>query len=307
MKKLIKLFSLTSVLALCVCMTLLTNNKINVKAQEVEITANVYLPIPSGFYVYDYPDDTKLYFLYNTMDNGGKYYQSLINFGSNPSLPGAVVVDTSMKQLIESTPRQINDVPTIKTALLYAITSNASISITVQDFYIYDVSTWFKQVLENYSEYDLYYIQRNSISAQIPIESFHFFDLQDLANTQLNKFGIDISNTATNNSEVDADFYYNHGWNVGYNEGHQVGYNSGFDIGYNSGYDDGRSVGYNDGYDDGYEDGLESDTTEAYNKGYNKGLSDAFINGFSNWITPVIALVIFGGGIFMLINRKREV
>lgn len=62
MKKLIKLFSLISVFTLCLGMTLLTTNKTNVKAQT-EVRATVYLPIPSGFYLYDAPNDTRLYFV----------------------------------------------------------------------------------------------------------------------------------------------------------------------------------------------------------------------------------------------------
>ena len=298
MKKLIKLFSLIGVFTLCLGMTLLTTNKINVKAQT-ELSATVYLPLQSGFYVYDYdyPNEWRLFFLYNTLDSGGKYYQSLINFGSNPSLPGEIVINTSMKQLIESTPREINDVTSIKTAILYNLTMNASIDIVVRNFWVYDVSTWFKDTLENYLNYDLYYIQRNSSSAtKIPIEPFNFSDLLELAETQINQFGIDISNAVIDNADiVDADFIYNQGWNVGYD----IGYDEGFDDGYDGGYNFGYSEGHNDGFSDGYEEGqrdVHSPTPVEY-----------FLYEFDNWIIPAIAVAVFGGGLFMLFSRKREV
>lgn len=175
MKKFIKLFSLISVFTLCLGLTLSTTNKTNVKAQT-DLWAEAYLPIPSGFYVYDYdyPNEWRLFFLYNNLDNGGKYYQSLINFGSNPSLPGEIVINTSMKQLIESTPRLIEENINIKTTILQNLTVDASIGLVATDFWVYDVSTWFKETLENYLNYDLDYIQRSSSSAKIPIEPFHF-------------------------------------------------------------------------------------------------------------------------------------
>ncbi len=297
MKKLIKLFSLIGVFTLCLGMTLLTTNKTNVKAQT-ELSATVYLPISSGFYVYDYdyPNEWRLFFLYNTLDSGGNYYQSLINFGSNPSLPGEIVINTSMKQLIESTPREINDVTSIKTTILYNLTMDASISIVVRNFWVYDVSTWFRDTLENYLDYDLYYIQRSSSSAKIPIEPFTFSDLLELAETQINQFGIDISNAVIDNADIiDTDFIYNQGWNVGYD----VGYEEGFDDGYDGGYNFGYSEGHNDGFSDGYEEGqrdVHSPTPVEY-----------FLYEFNNWIVPAIAVAVFGGGLFMLFSRKREV
>ena len=298
MKKLIKLFSLIGVFTLCIGMTLLTTNQINVKAQT-ELSATVYLPLQSGFYVYDYdyPNERRLFFLYNTLDSGGKYYQSLINFGSNPSLPGEIVINTSMKQLIESTPREINDVPSIKQTLLYNLTMNASINIVVRDFWIYDVSTWFKDTLENYLDYDLYYIQRNSSSAtKIPIEPFNFSDLLELAETQINQFGIDISNAVIDNADIiDADFIYNQGWNVGYGVGYDEGFEDGYDGGYNFGYSEGRNDGFSDGYEEGQRD-VHSPTPVEY-----------FLYEFDNWIIPAIAVAVFGGGLFMLFSRKREV
>ncbi len=297
MKNLIKLFSLISAFTLCLGMTLLTTNKINVKAQT-ELSATVYLPLQSGFYVYDYdyPNEQRLFFLYNTLDSGGKYYQSLINFGSNPSLPGEIVINTSMKQLIESTPRDINDVTSIKTTILYNLTMNASIDIVVKDFWVYDVSTWFKDTLENYLDYDLYYIQDYPLGSKIPIDNFIFSDLLDLAETQINQFGVDLSNAVIDNTDiVDADFIYNQGWNVGYD----IGYEEGFDDGYDGGYNFGYSEGHNDGFSEGYEEGqrdVHSPTPVEY-----------FLYEFNNWIIPAIAVAVFGGGLFMLFSRKRGV
>ena len=300
MKKLIKLFSLISVFTLCLGMTLLTTNKSNVKAQT-DLWAEVYLPIPSGFYVYDYdyPNEWRLFFLYNALDNGGKYYQSLFNFGSDPSLPIEIVVQTSMKQLIESTPRLIDENINIKTTILHNLTVNASIGLTATDFWVYDVSTWFKEKpIENSLNYDLYYIQHtyHSSDLKIPISSNYFSDLLDLAETQINQFGIDISNAVIDNADiVDSDYIYNYGWNVGYGVGYEKGKDDGYEEGYDVGYDKGKDDGYDIGLEDGRQD-VHSPTPVEY-----------FLYDFGKWITPAIALVIFGGGIFMIINKKREV
>ena len=300
MKKLIKLFSLIGVFTLCLGMTLFTTNKINVKAQT-DLWAEVYLPIPSGFYVYDYdyPNEWRLFFLYNALDNGGKYYQSLFNFGSDPSLPIEIVVQTSMKQLIESTPRLIDENINIKTTILHNLTVNASIGLTATDFWVYDVSTWFKEKpIENSLNYDLYYIQHtyHSSDLKIPISSNYFSDLLDLAETQINQFGIDISNAVIDNADiVDSDYIYNYGWNVGYGVGYEKGKDDGYEEGYDVGYDKGKDDGYDIGLEDGRQD-VHSPTPVEY-----------FLYDFGKWITPAIALVIFGGGIFMIINKKREV
>ena len=295
MKKLIKLFSLISVFTLCLGMTLLTTNQTNVKAQT-DLWAEVYLPIPSGFYVYDYdyPNEWRLFYLYNALDNGGKYYQSLINFGSNPSLPGEIVVNTTMKQLIESTPRLIDENINIKTTILHNLTVNASIGLVATDFWVYDVSTWFKETLENYLDYDLYYIQDYPLGSKIPIDNFIFSDLLDLAETQINQFGIDISNAVIDNADIiDSDYIYNYGWNVGYGEGYEKGHDDGYDEGYDFGYDE----GYDFGYDEGLEDGRQEVCSPV----------EYFLYEFDNWIIPAIAVAVFGGGIFMLFSRKREV
>ena len=310
MKKLIKLFSLIGVFTLCLGMTLLTTNKTNVKAQS-DLWAYVYLPIPSGFYVYDYdyPNEWRLFYLYNALDNGGKYYQSYFNFGSDPSLPIEIVVQTSMKQLIESTPRLIEENISIKTTILHNLTVNASIGLTATDFWVYDVSTWFKEKpIENSLNYDLYYIQHtyHSSDLKIPISSNYFSDLLDLAETQINQFGIDISNAVIDNADiVDSDYIYNYGWNVGYG----VGYDKGSDDGYELGYDEAKET---------YGKNVSGEwlTAEQYgNIRYEDGRQDVhsptpveyFLYEFNNWIVPAIAVAVFGGGLFMLFSRKREV
>ena len=293
MKKLKKLFSLIGILSLCIGMTLLTTNKINVNAQEVELSATIDLPLPSGFYVFDfdYPDNANLYFLYNVADNGGNLYDKPVTFTSTLAT-GEYQISHSMKQLIESTPRLINDVWAIKNSVNYRITSNASIDILVRPYFVYDVSTWFS----DYTSRDLYYIQKISdTTSKLYVNDWFFLDLLDLADTQLKQYGIDISNALIDNAGIiNADFIYNQGWNVGYD----IGYDEGLDDGYDGGYNFGYSEGHNDGFSDGYEEGqrdVHSPTPVEY-----------FLYEFNNWIVPAIAVAVFGGGLFMFFTRKRE-
>jgi len=117
-----------------------------------------------------------------------------------------------------------------------------------------------------------------------------------LAETQINQFGIDISNAVIDNADiVDSDYIYNYGWNVGYGVGYEKGKDDGYEEGYDVGYDKGKDDGYDIGLEDGRQD-VHSPTPVEY-----------FLYDFGKWITPAIALVIFGGGIFMIINKKREV
>jgi hypothetical protein len=211
-------------------------------------------------------------------------------------LPAEIVINASMEQLIERTPREINDVPSIKQTLLYNLTIDAPINIVVKDFWVFDVSTWFKDTLENYLDADLYYIQHYSSGPKITIGPYHFYDLLELSETQLKQFSDDISNAVIDNADiVDADFIYNQGWNVGYNVGYEAGFDDGYDGGYNFGYSEGRNDGFSDGYEEGQRD-VHSPTPVEY-----------FLYEFDNWIIPAIAVAVFGGGIFMLFSRKREV
>lgn len=294
MKKLIKLFSLIGVFTLCLGMTLLTTNKTNVKAQSVGNTT-VYLPLQSGFYIYDYPNDTKLYFLYNTLDNGGNKYTTMTKFVSSPET-GETSINRRMRDLIESTPREIEDVSYIKQSIIYNMTVDVPMSLSLNDFWVYDVSTWFEQEKGlGINLKSIQFINEEALISTLYIDNISFLDLQVLSNTQLKTYANDIYNAISDNADVDADFYYNHGWNVGYG----VGYNEGFDDGYDGGYNFGYSEGHNDGFSDGYEEGrqdVHSPTPVEY-----------FLYEFDNWIIPAIAVAVFGGGLFMLFSRKREV
>ncbi len=304
MKKLIKLFSLISVLTLCVGMTLLTNNKINVKAQNIGST-KVYLPLSSGFYVYNYPNDTKLYFLYNTLDNGGSKYTTMIKFISSPET-NETSINQRMIHLIESTPREIEDVSYIKQSIIYNMTADIQISLSLNDFWVYDVSAWFEQ--EKGLGIDLKSIQHINEEALIStlyIDNISFLDLQVLSNTQLKTYANDIYKVISDNAEVDADFFYNHGWNVGYGVGYDKGHDDGSDFGYKEAKETyGKNISGewltadeygNIRYEDGRQD-VHSPTPVEY-----------FLYEFDNWIIPAIAVAVFGGGLFMLFSRKREV
>ncbi len=304
MKKLIKLFSLIGVFILSLGMILLTTNKTNVKAQSVGST-KVYLPLPSGFYVYDYPTDTKLYFLYNTLDNGGNKYTTMIKFISSPET-GETSINKRMRDLIESTPREIEDVSYIKQSIIYNMTADIQISLSLNDFWVYDVSTWFEQEKGlGINLKSIQHINEEALISNLYIDNISFLDLQELSNTQLKTFANDIYKAISDNADVDADFFYNHGWNVGYG------------VGYDEGYDDGHDIGYEDAKET-YGKNVSGEwlTAEQYGSiRYEEGRQDVhsptpveyFLYEFDNWIIPAIAVAVFGGGLFMLFSRKREV
>ena len=304
MKKLIKLFSLIGVFTLCLGLTLLTTNKTNVKAQSVGST-KVYLPLPSGFYVYDYPTDTKLYFLYNTLDNGGNKYTTMTKFISSPET-GETSINKRMRNLIESTPREIEDVSYIKQSIIYNMTADIQISLSLNDFWVYDVSAWFEQEKGlGINLKSIQHINKEALISTLYIDNISFLDLQALSNTQLKTFANDIYKAISDNAEVDADFFYYHGWNVGYG------------VGYDEGYDDGRDFGYDEAKET-YGKNVSGEwlTADQYgNIRYEDGRQDVhsptpveyFLYEFDNWIIPAIAVAVFGGGLFMLFSRKREV
>ena len=304
MKKLIKLFSLISVFTLCLGMTLLTTNKTNVKAQSVGST-KVYLPLPSGFYVYNYPTNTKLYFLYNTLDNGGNKYTTMTKFISSPET-GETSINKRMRDLIESTPREIEDVSYIKQSIIYNMTADIQISLSLNDFWVYDVSAWFEQEKGlGINLKSIQHINEEALISTLYIDNISFLDLQELSNTQLKTFANDIYKAVSDNADVDADFFYNHGWNVGY------------DVGYEEGHDDGYDLGYDEAKET-YGKNVSGEwlTAEQYGSiRYEEGRQDVhsptpveyFLYEFDNWIIPAIAVAVFGGGLFMLFSRKREV
>ena len=304
MKKLIKLFSLISVFTLCLGMNLFTTNKINVKAQNIGST-KVYLPLSSGFYVYDYPNDTKLYFLYNTLDNGGSKYTTMIKFVSSPET-GETSINRRMIHLIESTPREIEDVSYIKQSIIYNMTVDVPISLSINDFWVYDLSTWFEQEKGlGINLKSIQHVNEEALLSTLYIDNISFLDLHELSNTQLKKFANDIYKAVSDNAEADADFFYNHGWNVGYG------------VGYDNGYDDGHEFGYDEAKEF-YGKNVSGEWLTAEQYGhirYEDGLQEVhsptpveyFLYEFNNWVIPAIAVAVFGGGLFMLFSRKREV
>jgi hypothetical protein len=105
-------------------------------------------------------------------------------------------------------------------------------------------------------------------------------------------------------------------------------------IGYWTNFGGDYTEGYYEGYDKGYidmrsefgifidgewlsaeeyaiivEDGLQEqiDALEQQLENFQYGPIDYFLLEFNNWIIPAIAVAVFGGGLFMLFSRKREV
>ena len=267
MKKLIKLFSLISVFTLCLGMTLFTTNKTNVKAQEVDLYANVDLPLPSGFYVYNYGVNSNLYFLYNSADNGGKHYYTDILFKATPGSGGGEITE-SMNVIIGAPYYSIYNAPSIESDIYAGVTSNALIDIVLKDFTVYDVSDWFLRITG-----PLHYIQIQRAMyepvSNLYINDDNFLDLYVLSNSLLKDYGTDISYSVILNHDRANDYYYSEGWNAGYDEGKQ--------------------------------EGLEEGRQEVCSP------VEYFLYEFNNWIIPAIAVAVFGGGLFMLFSRKREV
>jgi len=299
MKKLIKLFSLIGVFTLCLGMTLLTTNKTNVKAQT-EVSATVYFPLPSGFYLYDFANDTRLYFLYNSADTGGSAYSLPYTFMSSV-LTGEIQQEATIKNLRES--YLINDKPYIKEELLSELRKDATIAITVRPFFVFDISTWFETVTLGLDLSSIQYYTDTTTKRYINNDNFN--DLKDLAEIQLNLFGIDLSNAISDNTDIDVQFYFDFGWNRGRDDARS---------------EFGKFVDGNWLTADEYanivaEDkdiiiaGLQDQINdlEQQLENFQYGPIDYFLLEFNNWVIPAIAVAVFGGGLFMLFSRKREV
>ncbi len=297
MKKLIKLFSLISVFTLCLGMTLLTTNKTNVKAQEVDLDYNERFWLPIGLF---YDNNDNWYFTINEQDWTETYREivspqlgyytdrgSGTEFVSLFTILGAYnaeILETS--PAVQTQPQIFNSLgigPLYSNDIGFKILPLTNIELNLYSNNSFNTPTVTIEKLATTTSYTVTKTPFNHID-QLRYMILKQYDLWVLNNP-------DYSNV------------YEMGYDDGYDSGYQDGYDEASIIFYDDGYDDGYSIGY----DDGYEYGLESDATDAYNNGYNKGLSDAFITGFKDWITPAIALAVFGGGLFMLFSIKRGV
>ncbi len=299
MKKLIKLFSLIGVFTLCLGMTLLTTNKSNVKAQT-EVRATVYFPLPSGFYLYDFANDTRLYFLYNSADTGGKAYSLPYTFMSSIST-GEIQQESTIKNLREN--YLIKDMPYIKEELLSELRKDATIAITVRPFFVFDISTWFETVTLGLELSSIQYFTVTQTKRYI--NNVNFYDLKDLAEIQLNLFGIDISNAISDNTDIDVQYYFDFGWNRGRDDA-RAEFGKFVDGNWLTADEYANIVAEDkDIIIAGLQDQINDLEQQLENFQY--GPIDYFLLEFNNWVIPAIAVAVFGGGLFMLFSRKREV
>ncbi len=297
MKKLIKLFSLIGVFTLYLGMTLLNTNKLNVKAQEVDLDYNERFWLPIGLF---YDNSGNWYFTINEQDwtetyreivspqlgyytergTGSEFVSLFTVLGSyNTEILDPSPVVQTQQQIFNSLgigPLYSNDIG-------FKILPLTNIESTLYGNDSFNTSTVTMEKLATTTSYTVTKTPFNHID-QLRYMILKQYDLWVLDNPD-----------------------YNNVYEMGYDDGYDSGYEDGYDDASVIFYDDGYYDGYSIGYDDGYESGLESDATDAYNRGYNKGLSDAFFSGFDKWITPAIALAVFGGGLFMFFSRKREV
>lgn len=307
MKKLIKLFSLTSVLALSVGMTLLTNNKINVKAQEDEpfVIDFFVLPIQTGIYYWQ--DINGVYFIYN------------------PNIESTTFADTTLLEFYNDANEDLT--PLTNTTLTISYLRNAGNTTSSKVTELKDeIEIIFPEegasFIAVYEDIEIYDIQQTIFDDSLFINDF----VSKIEVKPINHLSItyDVSDSSTlNNIDDMFKMLYSYRGNI-------LDYWLNFGGDYAQGYNDGYLNGGNDKYLETREafgiyingqwlsaeeyanivaTGLQEqiDDLERQLDEFQYGSIDYFLFDFGKWITPVIAIVIFGGGIFMLINRKREV
>ena len=293
MKKLIKLFSLIGVFTLCLGMTLFSTNKINVKAQEVDLDYNERFWVPIGLF---YDNSGNWYFTINEQDWTETYREIVspqLGYYTDRGLGSEFV---SLFTVLGSYNAEI-----LETSPVVQTQQQIFNSLGIGPLYSNDIG--FKILPLTNIESNLYgnnsfnaptvTMEKLATSTSYTVTQTTFNHIDQLRYMILKQYDLWVLDNPD----------YNNAYEMGYEDGFEEGLEEGKTIGYDLGYD----AGFDDGFDEGFEDGLDSDSTDAFNKGYNKGISDSFITGFANWITPAIALVIFGGGLFMLFSRKREV
>jgi hypothetical protein len=304
MKKLIKLFSLIGAFTLCLGMTLLTTNQINVKAEEDDpIVIDFYiLPIQTGIYYWQ--ENQGVYFIYN------------------PNITSSTFADTT---LLEFYNRYDED-----------LTPLTDTTLTVNYLKSWGMTTTTK-VTELWEEID-YYIMSIQESITAVYEDIIIIDIQ---NTVLNDglfthdlvakievkpnshisitYDVNYMTTTLNNVDDMLKMLVKHRNNIiGYWTNFGGDYTEGYYEGYDKGYIDMRSEFgiFIDGewlsaeeYAIIVEDGLQEqiDALEQQLENFQYGPIDYFLLEFNNWIIPAIAVAVFGGGLFMLFSRKREV
>ena len=311
MKKLIKLFSLISVFTLCLGMTLFTTNKINVKAQEDgPIVIDFYiLPIQTGIYYWQ--ENQGVYFIYN------------------PNIASSTFADTTRLEFYNAAGEDLtpltDSVLTVNYLKNFGYTTSTKVSELWEeiDYYIMSIHGSITAVYEDIEIID---IQQTVLSdglfthdlvAKIEVKpNNHISIIYDVnyITTTLNNIDDMLKMLVKYRNNI-TDYWLNFGSD----------YTEGFYDGYDKGYKDMRSefgIFINgewlsaEEYAIIIEEGLQEqidDLEQQINdleqqlENFQYGPIDYFLLEFNNWVIPAIAVAVFGGGLFMLFSRKREV
>ena len=296
MKKLKKLFSLIGILSLCIGMTLLNTNKINVNAQELDLDYNDRFWLPIGLF---YDSNDNWYFTLNEQDWTETYREVVSPQLGYYTDRGAGSEFVHLYTIFGMYNAEILEpMPDVQTQ--QAIFNYLGIGPLYNDdigFKILPLTNIEENLYNNYTFSDNSVdMEQYATSTTFTVTQTPFNHITQLKNMILKQYDLWVLDNPD----------YSNVYEMGYDDGYDSGYDDGYDEARVRFYDDGYDDGYSLGYDEGYAYGLESDESEAFNNGYNKGLTDSFITGFKDWITPVIAIVIFGGGLFMYFTRKKE-
>ena len=310
MKKLIKLFSLIGVFTLCLGMTLFTTNKINVKAQEDDpIVIDFYiLPIQTGIYYWQ--ENQGVYFIYNpnivsTTFAGSTLLEFYNRYDEDLTpLTDSILTVNYLKSWGMTTTTKVTE---LKDEIEYIMSIQESITAVYEDIIIIDIQN--TVLNDGLFEHDLV--------AKIEVKpNNHISIIYDVSyiTTTLNNIDDMLKMLVKYRNNI-TDYWLNFGDD----------YTAGYYDGYDKGYLDMRSefgIFINDEWLSAeeyaiiVEEGLQEqigdleqqiDDLEQQLENFQYGPIDYFLLEFNNWIIPAIAVAVFGGGLFMLFSRKKEV
>ena len=300
MKKLKKLFSLIGILSLCIGMTLLTNNKINVNAQEVDLDYNERFWLPIGLF---YDNSGNWYFTLNEQDwsetyreivspqlgyytdrGSGSEFISLFTILGNYN---AEILETS--PAVQTQQQIFNSIgigPLYTTDIGFKILPLTNIELNMYNNNTFNGST--------------VTIEKLATTTSYTVTKTPFNHVDQLRYMILKQYDLWVIN------------------NPDYSNVYEMGYDDGYLIGENNAYTEARSefgIYINGNWLSAEEyativaDGLQEqiDDLQQQLDEFEYGSTDYFLFEFGKWITPVIAIVIFGGGLFMFFAKKRSV
>ena len=302
MKKLIKLFSLLALTSMCLFMSLSTIR--TTYAEEDPIIIDFYvLPIKTGIYYWQ--ENNWVYFIYN------------------PNIPSTTFAGSTLLEFYNASNEDLtpltNSTLTVNYLRTWGMTTSTKIT-ELKDEIEY-IMTHTEAFLAEYEDIEIIDIQHTVFNdglfesdfvAKIEVKpSSHVSITYDVSeSTTLNNVD-DMFKMLTNYRNNIEDYWLNFGGD------YADGYAEGYLIGGNSKYTEARSefgiyVNGNwlsaEEYANIIADELQEqiDDLEQQLDEFEYGSTDYFLFEFGKWITPVIAIVIFGGGLFMFFTRKRE-